>query len=83
MERKKKRLTFDSAIASEIGSRVRIARKSMGLSQESVAKIVGVTRPHLSYMEVGKCVPSGTVILGLSRALGMSPNEILGWEEPR
>lgn len=43
-----------SELATTIGARLRKAREGMGLTQEQVAGVLGVTRAEVSYYETGR-----------------------------
>lgn len=60
------------------GARLRLARQARGLSQQQLAGIAGVTRQALSAVESGHSDPSLRVALAVSRALGMTVEELFG-----
>ncbi len=41
-----------------LGNRLRVARAERGLSQEDLARMAGVTRQTISYIETGQYSPS-------------------------
>lgn len=45
-------------------------RKRLGMSQEDLAQLVGVSRPYLSDIENRKYSPSGPLLLKIAKALG-------------
>lgn len=57
---------------SNIGARVKAARKARGLSQSDLAKAIGITQPTLSNLEGGRNT-SSVKILDMARALQVSP----------
>lgn len=66
-----------------LGERLLLARRRKGLSQGELSKQAHVDLSLISRIERG-VKPSLTVeILGrLAQALELSPNDLLGWEEP-
>lgn len=60
------------------GAALRIARQARGLSQQQLAGMAGVSRQAVSAVESGASDPSLRVALALTRALGMSVEEIFG-----
>ena len=64
----------------DIHNRLREARLEKGLTQESLADAVGVTRQTIIAIEKSKFVPSVKLALELARALGASL-EVLFWLE--
>lgn len=65
--------------AKEIGRKVLSHRKEKGLSQEELARLVGVSRNYVSLIERGEAHGiSMKVISQLAVALGTSPGELTG-----
>ncbi len=60
------------------GARLRRARQARGYSQQQLAGMAGVSRQAVSAVESGLSDPSLRVALALSRALGMSVEELFG-----
>jgi transcriptional regulator with XRE-family HTH domain len=60
-----------------IGSHVRTKRKALGLTQEKLARELGVTHQHVSRIESGQAVPSLDVLVNLSRKLGVTTDYLL------
>ena len=54
------------------GSRLRLARKKCGYTQERLADEVGVTKQAVSQYEKGKFLPDPEVLAKISRVLGVS-----------
>lgn len=52
------------------------AREKLGLSQEDVAKAVGITQPAYSYYESGLKCPTVPVLIQLSEVLKISMDEL-------
>lgn len=64
------------------GAGLRLARQARGLSQQQLAGMAGVSRQAVSAVESGHSDPSLRVALALSRALGMTIEELFGPGEP-
>ena len=62
------------------GQRLRLARKRAGLSMQALAECAspGVSAQAISKYEAGKMMPSSAVLVGLSKALGVSLDFLLG-----
>jgi putative molybdopterin biosynthesis protein len=60
------------------GMRLRVARQGRGFSQQQLARMAGVSRQAVSAVESGLSDPSLRVALALSRALGMTVEEVFG-----
>lgn len=54
-----------------IGERLKQARKATGLSTRALAEKAGISAMAISKYETGKSTPSSTVLLSLSKALGV------------
>lgn len=61
----------------QIGQGIADRRKQMGLSQEELARKIGVTRQAVSRWESGSALPSVDNMVELSRALDISVDELL------
>lgn len=61
----------------QIGQGIADRRKQLGLSQEELAKKLGVTRQAVSRWESGTALPSVDNMIELSRALEISVDELL------
>lgn len=59
------------------GKNLVIIRKQLHLTQEQCAELIGITAPHLSNFENGKCGVSLKVIEQILKALPITPNELL------
>ncbi len=64
-----------------LANRLRVLRAERGLTQEELADLVGVTRKTISTVERRVFVPSTTLALRLSRALGVPVEEIFHLED--
>lgn len=61
-----------------LGEKISFYRKRKGISQESLAEIMGVSRQSVSLWENNQTIPSMEKLLQLSELLGLSMNEIVG-----
>lgn len=66
---------------STIGKRIRRERESIGLSQDVLAHLIGVSRPSLTLMESGRQRIQVHVACALADILGMPIAELLSEEE--
>ena len=64
------------------GARLRAIRQARELSQYAVARMAGVSRQAVSNLESGLSEPSLRVAFALSRALGVSVEELFGPANP-
>jgi ribosome-binding protein aMBF1 (putative translation factor) len=62
-----------------LGGRVRHFRTRRGLSQGQLAKKAGLDRFHLCRLEAGHRYPTVSVLVCLARALGLTPDQLLGF----
>ena len=60
--------------------KMKIARVENEISQEQLAKTVGVTRQTIGMIEAGKFNPSLQLCIAICRALGKTLNDLF-WEE--
>lgn len=61
-----------------IGNRIRRWRPG---TQGELAEAAGISRNTVSMIEVGKTEPSLRIFEALCKALKVTPNELLGWDE--
>ncbi|MFI5359696.1 MAG: helix-turn-helix transcriptional regulator [Halanaerobiales bacterium] len=59
--------------------RMKIARMECGLSQEELAKKVGVTRQTIGLIEAGDYNPTLKLCIAICKALGKTLNDLF-WE---
>lgn len=64
------------------GERIKLIRKSKGISQALVAKTLGISQAAVSQWENGVTDPSSIQIVPLADLLGVSVDELLGHPEP-
>ena len=69
-------------VPSAAGTRLRLARQARGLSQQQLAGMAAVTRQAVSAVESGHSDPSLRFALALSRALGMTVEDLFGPGDP-
>lgn len=65
-----------------IAEQIKAARIERGLTQADIAAVCGVRENVISAWENGR-TPHMRNIPALAKALGISPNELLGWDESR
>lgn len=63
------------------GDRIRSARLQAGLTQHTIAQILGVSRSYFSLVENGHENPKIEFILKLARVLDVNPAWIVGWSD--
>src|SRR5689334_14217560 len=59
-------------------TRLRERRKALGMSQGALASQVGTNQGQISKFEKGESIPSSDVLAGLSRALDVASDWLLG-----
>ena len=69
-------LMTDKALM-RIGKKLQAARKLKDLTQEQVAEKVGISRTYYSQIENGERNPAATVIMDISKVLGVDISDIL------
>ena len=66
----------------EVGERLIARRKMLGYTQAKVASLAGtLTRGHLSLVERGATAITARALVGLCKALNISPNDLLGVDD--
>lgn len=68
---------------TRIGVRIRSARKEAGLSQEVLAKKIGVNRSYLSLVENGKSSPTFEFVEKIAGGIGLRVEDIVLGEKGR
>jgi transcriptional regulator with XRE-family HTH domain len=66
------------ALDKEIGGRLRLARRARGMTQSDLARSLGVTFQQVQKYERGTNRVSSSALLLMSKALEVSPGELLG-----
>lgn len=64
-----------------IGKRIRERRQEIGLTQDDLAKILGVTPQHISAIETDKRAPSLDFMVKLAKELKVTTDYLLSGEE--
>lgn len=59
---------MDETFSSLFGTRLKEARKALGLNQAEAADLTGVTREHWGRCERGAAMPGGDVFVALAKA---------------
>jgi len=62
-------------------NRIRVFRAEHRLSQDDLAKLIGVSRKTISTIEVGRFVPSTIIALQIARQFGVPVEEIFSLRE--
>ncbi len=60
-----------------LGSKIKAARKEAGLTQETLAKRIGVDKSHIYKLEAGKTLGSMRVIVNIANALDVSLSDLV------
>jgi transcriptional regulator with XRE-family HTH domain len=55
----------------EIGRLLKMARISLGMTQEQVADMAGISRPRYRDIETGSAAARATTLINIARALGL------------
>lgn len=63
-----------------LAQKVKDIRKTKGFSQQTLAKIAGVSLRTIQRIETENKNPSGDTLKRLSKALGVSPDYLIEWE---
>jgi len=59
---------------------IKLLRAQQNMTQEELAKMIGISRPALSDIENGKVMPSGKTVIRLANIFGI-PAEKIFFEE--
>jgi len=62
-------------------NRIKVGRAELNITQEELAKRVGVSRQTINSIEKNRYVPSTVLALKISRIFDLSVNEIFSLEE--
>lgn len=62
-------------------NRLKVARAEMDLTQEELAKRIGVSRQTINAVESGRYVPSTVLALKMARVFGKPVEEVFMLEE--
>ena len=63
-------------VLRKLGEKVRSIRHQRGLTQETLADSLGLSVAYVSLIERGGRNPPFTTVVGIARALGVSPREL-------
>ena len=63
---------------NDIGFRIRDIRESRRIYQNTLAKMVGVSRGHINAIEHGRYTPNLTTAIKIADALGITLDELVG-----
>jgi len=69
--------THDARTAQAFGLVVRKKRLLKGVSQEALADLSGLARTHVGRLERGEMTPLITVVLKISKGLGLKSGELM------
>ncbi|SMD19340.1 helix-turn-helix domain-containing protein [Rhizobium sp. RU36D] len=64
-------MTSGSEALHEIGRLLKRSRKTLGLTQEQVADMAGISRPRYREIEAGASAARTTTLINIGRALGL------------
>lgn len=70
-------MMFDKDV---FASNMRAERARIGISQAELADRSGLNLTTISQYENGEFTPGADKIVALSEALGVTPNQLMGWE---
>lgn len=69
-----------SPLPAQLGARIRIARRAQGMTQDDLARTVGVTRSAVAQWETGRAGQLGGNLARVARALATSAEYLLSGE---
>jgi putative transcriptional regulator len=61
--------------------KIKVARESIKISQDQLAKAVRVSKQTIHYIENGKFIPSAIVAIKIAKVLNVSVDEIFKLDE--
>ena len=65
----------------QVGEVIRKYRKSKNMTQEEMARRLGVTAPAVNKWEHGNSLPDITLLMPIARLLGISTDELLSYQQ--
>lgn len=75
-------MTENVVMSDTLAHRLLIARRDLGMLQDTLSDAAGVSRPYISELERGRVTnPTVEVIESLAKVLGVRPEYLLGWTE--
>lgn len=66
--------------ADGFAARLRGKRAELDMTQQQLADLAGVSQGSIFQYEDGGCLPGADKLCALAKALGTTPNYLLGWE---
>ena len=60
-----------------LGRRIRVRRKALGMTQEQLAELAGLSDTYVGHIERATRVPSLSTLVSICYALEISPNELM------
>jgi ribosome-binding protein aMBF1 (putative translation factor) len=64
------------AYRQKVGDQIRLRRESLGMTQEQLSEITGLSQSHICRLEVGKHAPTFTTMERLASALQTTPDQL-------
>lgn len=64
-------LLKSNEVYTEIGKRIRTARKNLNMTQEKLAVASGIDRSHMGFIEQGRRRPTLSTLIKITQALKM------------
>lgn len=68
-------------LLADFGKRLKKARTDKGLTQQELAESINTSKSMISGYENGKNDPARSVLINLSKQLGVSINYLMGWND--
>lgn len=73
---------MDNPLLAHVGARIRLYRKTSGLSSQALAGKVGKSKASISKYETGKTVLDIETLFSIAAALGVAPARLFDYEPP-
>lgn len=71
----------DADRADSLSKRIALRLKALEMTQKDLAKASGITQAAVSRYMKSDRMPTGRVLVSICKALEVTPNWLLGWEE--
>jgi len=71
--------TVQTGLGTAWGQNVRDRRQALGLSQDQLADLCGVTQSAISKIESGAMIPLDRLKVTISAKLGTTPTDLFPW----
>lgn len=81
MRNKGIRLDCMQDVRTVFASRLRAARRDKGYTQYELSRLTGISERYIGRYESGKSMPTSIYLLRIAKALGVSPNYLLGEDD--